>query len=116
MIAIASKSFEAQSGHLYALVQGVDLIGFIGIERFQPHGPSNLFQLHFDHEELIPIGNGAVACCPSVLSVLNFDTSEDNETVNATTSGYPKLDHDQAQTFLAYLTQELTEIVNARRR
>ena len=114
MIAIASKSFEAQSGHLYALVQGVDLIDFIGIKRFQPLGPSNLYQLHFDHEELVPVGNGAVASCPSVMSVLNFDTTDHNETVNATTSGYPKLDHDQAKAFLAFLTQELADIVAAR--
>lgn len=114
MIAVASKSFEAQNGHLYALVQSVDLIGFIGIERFQPLGPSNLYQLHFDREELIPIGNGAVACCPSVMSMLNFDATDNNETINATTSGFPKLDHDQAKAFLTNLTQELIDIVTAR--
>ncbi|WP_175556948.1 Hint domain-containing protein [Shimia gijangensis] len=114
MVALASKAFEKQNGSRFALLQGADLIGFIGIELFQPDVPAKLYQLHFDQEELVPVANGAIACCPSILSALSLDASGDRESIEATTTGIPKLDHMQAKAFLAHLEQELVETLNAR--
>lgn len=108
-VAIASADFQAITGHSHALVSGFDCEGFNGIELYQPEAPRRLYEVHFENEELVAFGGGAIACCPSFLGALNFDPHEGEANASASASGLPKLSSASAVEFLNIVTEELAD-------
>jgi len=78
---VESDAAEFETGDPFALIQAGDLEGVCGIRRFVPMAHTDVFQLCFDHDEVVFTSSGALCVCPtrSDLIARSFQTAHDHE-------------------------------------
>lgn len=102
-VLVESDTADALFGDPFTLIGAAELDGFRGITRVPPTGELDVIQLHFDADEIVFVGRGALTFCPGA-RMFDMDTLLSGDVEDC--EGYRTLPRDEAAMLIRCLEDE----------